>query len=102
MTLAEILAQVADIVARRPPKVKLPHRLVMPAAYAAEAFARFSGRPPKVTVDGVRLAQKRMFFSHARADAELGYRARPAREALADAIAWYQAHGYLPAGRRPA
>lgn len=101
MSLADILALVAEIVDRPAPKVKLPHNMVLPVAHAAEAFARFTGRPPKVTVDGVKLAKKRMFFSHARASAELGYKARPARDAVADAVAWYYAHRYLPAGKRP-
>lgn len=101
MTLAAILAQVAEIVERPPPRVKLPHNLVMPVAHVAEAVARLTGRPPRVTVDGVKLARKHMFFSHARAAAELGYQARPARDALADAVAWYYAHRYLPDGKRP-
>lgn len=101
MTLAEILTLVADIVDRPPPRFKLPHNAVLPIAHVAERIARLTGKPPKVTVDGVKLAKKRMFFSHARADDELGYQARPARDALADAVAWYYAHRYLPAGRRP-
>ncbi len=101
MTLAAILALIAEISERSPPKIKLPHGLVLPVAFAAETMARFSGRPPLVTVDGVRLARKRMFFSHARASSELGYSARGPREALSDAIAWYTAQGYLPSGRRP-
>jgi dihydroflavonol-4-reductase len=36
-----------------------------------------------------------MYFSSARAEAELGYRARPAREALADAIQWFRENGYF-------
>lgn len=98
MTLAEILQQVAAIVGRPAPKVRLPHNLVLPIAHVAETVARVTRRPPRVTVDGVRLAKKHMFFSHARASAELGYRARPAREALVDAVAWYREHGYLAAG----
>lgn len=101
MTLAEILTLVAELVERPPPRVRLPHNLVLPIAYAAEQVARVTGRPPRVTVDGVKLAKKHMFFSHQRAREELGYRARPARDALADAVAWYYAHRYLPAGKRP-
>lgn len=101
MTLAEILGLIAELTDRPPPKVKLPHALVMPVAHAAEIFARISGKAPFVTVDGVKLARKRMFFSHARATRELGYESRGARDALADAIAWYFAHRYLPGGRRP-
>ncbi len=101
MTLADILGLIAELTDRPPPKVKLPHALVMPVAHAAETFARISGKAPFVTVDGVKLARKRMFFSHARATHELGYESRGARDALADAIAWYFAHRYLPGGRRP-
>ncbi|GAB3675019.1 hopanoid-associated sugar epimerase [Salinisphaera aquimarina] len=101
LTLAGILTLIAELTDRPPPKVKLPHGLVLPVAHAAEAFAKLSGRTPFVTVDGVKLARKRMYFSHARADAELGYQSRDARDALADAIAWYFAHRYLPLGRHP-
>ena len=101
MTLAEILGMVAEIVERPAPKIRLPHNLVLPIAHVAERVARVTGKPPRVTVDGVKLAKKHMFFSHARAAQELGYRARPARDALADAVAWYYAHRYLPGGKRP-
>lgn len=101
MTLAEILGLIAELTDRSPPRVKLPHGLIMPVAHVAETVARITGKAPFVTVDGVKLARKRMFFSHARATRELGYAPRSARDALADAIAWYFAHGYLPGGRRP-
>ena len=96
MTLKQILQEIADIVGGTPPKLRLPHGLIMPVAYAAESWARVSKREPKVTVDGVKLARKHMFFSSTKAQAELGYQARPARAALEDAIAWYRAQGYLP------
>ena len=36
-----------------------------------------------------------MFFTSTKAERELGYRARPYREALADALAWFKAAGYV-------
>ena len=36
-----------------------------------------------------------MFFTAAKAERELGFRARPYRQALADAIDWFRAAGYL-------
>jgi dihydroflavonol-4-reductase len=36
-----------------------------------------------------------MYFTSAKAERDLGYRARPAESALADAIAWYRARGDL-------
>jgi dihydroflavonol-4-reductase len=38
-----------------------------------------------------------MYFSTAKAMRELGYRPRPASEAIADAVAWFAANGYLKA-----
>jgi dihydroflavonol-4-reductase len=38
-----------------------------------------------------------MYFSSAKAQAELGYTFRPARDAVRDAIAWFDRHGYLKA-----
>ena len=75
--------------------LKLPHAAVLPVAYAAEAWASMTGVAPNVTVDGVKLARHRMYFSSRRAETELGYRAGPAREALADAIQWFEHNGYL-------
>jgi len=57
--------------------------------------AQITGREPFATVNGVRLAKYRMFFTSAKAERELGYRARPYREALADAIGWFRQAGYL-------
>jgi dihydroflavonol-4-reductase len=95
LTLREILGSLAEIAGRRPPRVALPHAAVLPVAYVAEAWARVTGKEPLTTVDGVKLSRKRMFFSSARAEAELGYAARPAVCAFRDAAAWFQGHGYI-------
>ena len=99
MSLREILGEIAALAGRKPPRVRLPHGLILPVAYAMEAVARFTGAEPTVTVDGVRLARKHMYFTSAKAERDLGYRFRPARAALADAVAWFKTHGYL--GRGP-
>jgi dihydroflavonol-4-reductase len=95
MTLEAILGAVARITGGRPPRIRLAHNLIMPLAVAAEAWARLSGTEPFATVDGLRMAKKKMFFTSAKAEAALGYKHRPAAEALADAIAWFQGNGYL-------
>jgi dihydroflavonol-4-reductase len=96
LTLGEILDRIARICGRRPPRLRLPHGLVLPVAYGAEAWARLARRgEPFVTVEGLRMARKRMFFTSARAERQLGYRSRPAEAALVDAIDWFRAAGYL-------
>ncbi|WP_243041328.1 hopanoid-associated sugar epimerase [Dyella sedimenti] len=92
LSLRELLFEIADIVGRKPPRWRLPHAAVMPVAYAAEAWARISGKPPIATVEEVRMSRKRMFFSSAKAERELGYAAGPVRLALEDAVAWFSLH----------
>ena len=95
MTLREILTEIAHLVGRKPPRIRLPHAAVLPVAYASEAFARVTGRDPRVTVEGARMARKRMFFSSAKAMRELEYHAREPARAFADAVAWFREQGLL-------
>jgi len=95
MSLRQILEEIAAIVGRKPPKVRLPHAAVMPVAYVSEALARLTGIAPVATVEEVRMSKKRMYFSSAKAQRELGYTIRPPRQALEDAVRWYRDNGYL-------
>jgi len=95
MSLAAILALVAELTDRPPPRIKLPHGLVIPIAGVAEVWARATGREPFATREAVKLARKTMFFTSERAMQELGYRPRPARDAIEDAIAWFREHRYV-------
>jgi dihydroflavonol-4-reductase len=94
-TLADILATVAGAVGRRPPRIRIPRQALMPFAHVTEAVARVTGREPMLTRDGLRMSKNKMFFSSAKAEAELGYRARPYREGITDAIEWFRRAGYL-------
>jgi len=93
--LGDMLREIARLVGRSPPRLRLPRRAIFPIAYGAEAIAHFTGREPFVTTTGLRLAKDRMFFTSAKAERELGYRARPHGEALAEAIAWFRRNGLL-------
>ncbi len=88
LSLQALLALVAEAAGRRPPGVRLPPALLWPLALGMEAAARLTGIEPLVTRDHLRMARKKMFFSSAKAVAELGYRPRPARAAVQDAVAW--------------
>ena len=95
LSLAEILGLIAEITGGRPPRLRLPHGLLLPLAHAAEAWARHSGREPFASVDGLKMAKKHMYFTSAKARAALGYSPRPAVQGLADAVAWFNENGYL-------
>jgi dihydroflavonol-4-reductase len=93
--LRDMLGEIARRVGRRPPRLRLPRTMMFPIAYGAQALARITGREPFVTTTGLRLAKDRMFFTSAKAERELDYRARPYGEAIGDAIDWFRARGYL-------
>ena len=95
MTLRQILAMIAAQVGARPPSVRLPYGLVLPMAYVAEGIAKLTGRSGRLTLEGVRMSRKIMFFSSAKAVQELGYSWRPPQTAFADAIDWFRANGRL-------
>lgn len=94
LALKDILGEIAAICGRPPPRVRLHPNLVLPVAALSELWARLGGGEPMVTIDAVRMARKLMFFSSEKAKGTLGYRPRPARAALADAVAWFRGHGY--------
>ncbi len=95
MSLAVILGEIAARTGRRAPKISIPHGLVFPVAIIAEAWSALrGGGEPFVTLDGIRMARKKMYFTSAKAQRELGYSARPAVAALADAVSWFKDNGY--------
>jgi dihydroflavonol-4-reductase len=93
--LCRMLADIAEHLGRRPPRLQVPLALMFPVAWGAEAVARMTGGIPLVTCDSLQMARHRMFFTDAKARRELGYASRPYREGIVDAIAWFRQAGYL-------
>jgi len=95
LLLKDILAMIAAAAGRSAPRIRLPETLVWPAAWLMEKTAGLTGIAPIMTRDQLKMARKKMFYSSAKAEAELGYKPRPVREAVADAVAWFRAAGML-------
>jgi dihydroflavonol-4-reductase len=95
MTLQQLLAAISQLVGRAAPRVRLPYAAVLPMAYIAEGVAKLTGRAGRITLEGVRMSRKRMYFSSAKAVSDLGYGWRPPARALDDAVRWFREHGYL-------
>jgi dihydroflavonol-4-reductase len=93
--LVDMLADIARFVGRRHPTLKIPRLAIYPFAYGGELIARLRGVEPFLTLDGLRMARHHMFFDDTKARRELGYVSRPYQEGLADAIKWFEGHGYL-------
>ncbi len=94
-TLEQILKVVAEHVSRRPSTIRLPHWSVYPLAVAAEGVARLTKREPRVTLDGVRMSTKHMYFSSRKAQEQLQYRWRDPRLAIVAAVDWFKSNGYF-------
>ena len=95
LSLRELLRRIALLVGRRPPTIALPIAALMPVAYATEAIARLTGGEAFVTVDSLRLARHKMYFTSQKAVTELGYSPRPVDRALEDAIVWFRRIGKI-------
>ena len=86
----------SDVTGRRAPKLRLPHLVALSAGLADELRCRvFPSAEPAVPLEGVRMAREQMYVDWSKARRELAYREGPVREALARAVAWYRAHGYV-------
>ena len=95
VSLRTMLADIAGLTGRKPARIALPRGPLFPLAWGAERLARLTGREPFLTRDALRMSRYRMFFSSARAERELGYRARPYQSAIADALAWFRSEGMI-------
>jgi dihydroflavonol-4-reductase len=96
VTLAELLDLLAHIAGVRWARVRLPHIVPLLAAMIEAPLARLRRRPPRVSLEAVRLARKKMFFDPGKAVRELGLPQSPIESALARAVAWFRAQGYVP------
>jgi dihydroflavonol-4-reductase len=90
LTLGQILKTLAAITGRKAPAIELPYFVAWTAGVVTTALAHVTGTPPRAPLEAVRMAKKKMWVSHQKATRELGYEPRAAREALADAVGWFE------------
>ena len=94
-TMKDAFAVLAEITGLPAPRFQVPYAVALAAAYVDETISRFTGKSPKAPVGGVRMAKYKMFFNPAKAIRELGLPQTPSKQALADAVEWFRAHGYV-------
>ncbi len=95
LALSEILGLIAEIDGPPASKIKLPRKAIYPVAIGMEIVARLTGCEPRVSLDALRMAKNKMYFTSSKAETELGYKARSSQLAIADAISWFRAEGYF-------
>jgi dihydroflavonol-4-reductase len=87
----EILSRLTGIKA---PSVKLPRELILPLAYLNLAFSWVTGIPPRIPLEGVKMAKYKMHYDCSKAIRELGIPQTPPEVALEKAVRWFHDHGY--------
>ena len=94
MTLKEILDRLAAITGLPAPRTRLPHWVPLSAAAVATGIARVTGKPPRFSLESVRMSTHRMYFDASKAVRELGLPQTPVEQALSRSVAWFREKGY--------
>jgi dihydroflavonol-4-reductase len=95
LTLKEMLDTLAKITSLPAPRMKIPHGVALGVAYMESTLSRLVGREPQIPVEGVKIAQHKMFVDCSRAQKELGFQPGSVAAALERAVRWYQLNGYV-------
>jgi dihydroflavonol-4-reductase len=93
-TLQETFSMLAQFTGIPVPERRLSLTAVVLMARLSELAARFTGKPPRVPLAGVRMLARKMFVSPVKAIRELGLPQTPPEKALQDAVEWFRTNGY--------
>jgi len=95
LTLREIFQMLSGLTGIPAPRLKLPWQAILPLAHANRWFADYiSRRPPRIPLEGVRMAKYHMHYDCRKAVRELGLPQTPAEVALGKAVKWFRDHNY--------
>jgi dihydroflavonol-4-reductase len=87
----EVLSKLTGVKA---PTLKLPRSAVLPLAYVNQWIANVTGTPPRIPLEGVKMAKYKMHYDCSKAIRELGLPQTPPEIALEKAVRWFRDHGY--------
>ena len=94
LTLRQIFEKLAAISGRPAPAMRIPYAVAWLAGAASTAAAGLTGIEPRVPLDAVRMARKKMWVSNAKASRELGFSPSPAELGLKRAVDWFKSNDY--------
>jgi len=94
LMLREIFEMLSRLTGVNAPSLKLPRGLVLPLAYLNLAFSSVTGIPPRIPLEGVKMAKYTMHYDCSKAIRELGIPQTPPEVALEKAVRWFRKHGY--------
>jgi dihydroflavonol-4-reductase len=94
LTLRQIFSSLAETIGKPAPRLRVPYPVAYAAGMVSTAWASVTGKEPLAPLDGVRMARKKMWVRHDKAERELGYSPGSAAVALRRAVEWFRANGY--------
>ncbi len=95
LTLEQILQRLAKVCGMKAPRWRIPYAVAYLAGVASTGWAGCTGREPRVPLDAVKMARKKVFVSSDKAKRELGFNPGPIDGALERAVQWFRANGYV-------
>ncbi len=95
LTLQQILERLAKVCGKKAPRWRIPYAVAYAAGVASTGWANCTGQAPRVPLDAVKMARKKVFVSSDKAKRELGFNPRPVDGALDRAVQWFRANGYV-------
>jgi dihydroflavonol-4-reductase len=77
------------------PRLKLPREAILPLAYANHWWSTYvTHRPPRIPLEGIRMAKYKMHYDCGKALRELGIPQTPVEVAIEKAVRWFRDKGY--------
>ncbi len=94
LMLREVFEILSRLTGVKMPSVKLPRELILPLAYLNLTFSWITGIPPRIPLEGVKMAKYKMHYDCSKAIRELGIPQTPPEVALEKAVRWFRDHHY--------
>jgi len=94
LLLNEVFQILSRLTGVKAPSVKLPRLAILPLAYANHWISNLTGIPPRIPLEGVKMAKYKMHYDCSKAIRELGLPQTPVEVALEKAVRWFREHGY--------
>ncbi|MCP9449755.1 MAG: NAD-dependent epimerase/dehydratase family protein [Nitrospira sp.] len=95
LLLREVFDILSAVTGVKAPSLKLPRLAVLPLAYVNHWIANMTGIPPRIPLEGVKMAKYKMHYDCSKAIRELGIPQTPPEVAIEKAVRWFRDHRYV-------
>lgn len=95
LTHQQIFERIAGIVGVKPPRFNVPYFVALTAGAVSQGAAGLTGHEPDLDLVAARMSRYYMYFTYAKAQAELGFKPGSLDAAIEGAYGWLKDNGYL-------